>query len=269
MTDLSVITVSHGHEKEVKRLLQSIKEKDWKVSFEIILVDNLPPHRAAKIARKIYPEVRILKNLRPKGFAHNVNLGVNYSKGRFIFLLNPDIIVLNGLFDNVVKFMDNHPDVGIAAPKLLNLDGTRQVSARKFPNLPVMIFRGLGLDKIFYNFKLNKDYELRSLDSKNGYIPVDWVVGAAMVLRRQAIDEVGKFDEKRFHLYFEDVDMCYRMWKAGWKVVYLTDVSSIHEWKRRSAKNLFSIYKFHHVVSGLKFFKKYRLNLKNPREGKR
>ncbi len=269
MLDLSIITVSHGHEKEIKRLLKSIKDKNWRVSFEIILIDNLPPHRAAEIARKIYPDVRIFKNSRPKGFAHNVNLGMKFSKGRFIFLLNPDIIVLNGLFDNVVEFMDSHPDIGIAAPRLLNLDGTRQVSARKFPNLPVMIFRGLGLDRFFKNLKLNRDYELRDLDSENGYLSVDWVTGAAMVIRRQAINEVGKFDEKRFHLYFEDVDMCYRMWKAGWKVVYFSNAKAIHEWKRRSAKNPFSIYKFYHVVSGLKFFKKYGLDLKNPREGKR
>ncbi len=268
MIDLSIITVSHGHKKEIQRLLRSIREKNWKVKFEIILVDNLPPHRAAIVAEKVFPEIQIFKNPKPKGFAHNVNLGIKHSKGRFIFLLNPDIIVLNGLFDNVVEFMENHPDVGIAAPMLLNPDGTRQVSARKFPNLWIMIFRGLGFDRIFKNFILNMDYEMRNLNIQNGYIHVDWVTGAAMILRRNAINEIGKFDEKNFFLYFEDVDMCYRMWKSGWKVVYLPNIKAIHEWKRRSAKNLFSIYKYYHIVSGIKFFKKYGLNLKNPREGK-
>ena len=267
--DLSVITVSHGHEKEIKKLLNSIKEREWKVTFEIILIDNLRPYRAARLANKIYPGIRIFKNSKPKGFAHNVNLGIKHSKGRFIFLLNPDIIVLDGLFDKVVEFMDSHPDVGIAGPQLLNLDGTRQASARKFPNLAVALFRAFGFDKIFQNFSLNKNYEQKDLIKLGSCTPVDWVSGAAMIIRRSAIEEIGFFDSKNFYLYFEDADVCYRMWKAGWKVVYIPGIKAIHEWKRLSARNPFSIYKYYHIVSGLKFFKKYGLKLKNPREGKR
>ncbi len=268
MVDLSVITISHGHHQEVKKLYRSIFNKKWNVELEFLLIDNLPPHRTAELVERAFPAVKVVRNLRSRGFAHNANRGILRSKGEFIFLLNPDIIVLDGLFDRVVEFMRAHPRVGISAPMLLNPDGTRQPSARNFPNLPVMILRGFGLDKIFRHIPINIRYELRCMESVNGFVKVDWITGAAMVIRRSAIEEIGLFDHKNFYLYFEDVDICYRMWKAGWEVAYIPDVKAIHEWKRRSSKNPFSIYKYYHVVSGLKFFKKYGLKLKNPREGK-
>ncbi len=268
MVDLSVITISHGHEEEVRRLYRSIFQNNWKVSLEFLLIDNLPPHRAAKMVETAFPAVKIIKNQRSHGFAYNANLGILKSKGEFIFLLNPDIIVLDGLFDKLVDFMRSHPRVGVSAPMLLNPDGSRQPSARNFPDLPVMVLRGLGLDKFLGHVHINTRYELRHMESVNGSVRVDWVTGAAMVLRRSAIEEVGLLDHKNFYLYFEDVDICYRMWKAGWEVAYIPDVKAIHEWKRRSSKNPFSIYKYYHIVSGLKFFKKYGLKVKNPREGK-
>ncbi len=268
MVDLSVITISHGHKDEVMRLYGSIFQRDWTVGLEFLLIDNLPPHRTAGVVQKVYPDVRIIKNSRPHGFAYNANIGIRKTGGEFILLLNPDIIVLDGLFDRVVDFMRKHPEVGISGPMLLNPDGTRQPSARSFPSIPVMILRGLGLDSFFGNTSINSKYELRHMESLNGFVKVDWITGAAMVIRRRAIEEVGLLDHKNFHLYFEDVDICYRMWKAGWEVAYIPDVKAIHEWKRRSAKHPFSIYKYYHVVSGLRFFKKYGLKLKNPREGK-
>ena len=264
--DLSVITISHGHDAEVKRLYKSILGKDWKVGLELILIDNLPPHKTAKLVSKTFPGVKILKNKRPRGFAHNANLGINKSSGRYIFLLNPDIVVLDGLFEKMVKFMDEHPDVGIAAPVLLNVDGSRQPSARRFPNFWVMMLRGLGLDRYLGFMSLNQKYIANDVPLNNGYVNVDWVTGAAMIIRRKAYEVIGPFDDKNFFLYFEDVDYCYRLWKAGWRVAYVTEARAVHEWKRRS-RNLFSVYKFYHVVSGIRFFKKYGLNLKNPREG--
>lgn len=262
--DLSVVTVSHGHDYEVKRLYESILSKKWKVEFELILIDNLPPHKTARVVEKYFSGIRIFKNPRPRGFAHNVNFGIKKSKGRYIFLLNPDIIVDDHLFDRMVEFMDDHPDVGAASPVLLNLDGSRQPSARRFPNLLIMILRGLGIDKGFKS--LNRKYLAYDITVNNGYVNVDWVTGAAMFLRKKAYEVVGPFDSKNFFLYFEDVDYCYRLWKAGWHVAYVTNAKAIHEWKRYS-KNLFSVYKFYHIVSGLRFFKKYGLKLKNPREG--
>lgn len=264
--DLSVITISHGHDAEVKRLYKSILNKKWKVEYELLLIDNLPPHKTASIVRKNFPGVKILKNKRPRGFAHNVNIGIKNSGGRYIFLLNPDIIVGDHLFDRMVEFMDKHPDVGVSAPVLLNLDGSRQPSARRFPNFLIIMLRGLGIDR-YPTFKaLNQKYLGHDVSLNNGYMNVDWVTGAAMLVRRKAYEVIGPFDDKNFFLYFEDVDYCYRLWKAGWHVAYVTNATAIHEWKRYS-KNPFSIYKFYHIVSGLRFFKKYGLKLKNPREG--
>jgi hypothetical protein len=199
-----------------------------------------------KSIKALFPDIQVSVNSTNLGFAKAVNNTLKMCSASHIMLLNPDTIVKQGFIETIIDYMQNHPDVGIVGPRILNADGTVQGSARSFPT-PLTGFFGRTslLTKWFPNNWITRKSILSHPDNGTEPIRVDWVSGACMVLRHSAVQNVGMLDE-RFFMYWEDVDWCRRMWQKGWKVVYYPKPTIVHYVCGSSNKRpIQSIYAFH------------------------
>jgi hypothetical protein len=221
---------------------------------EITVVDNASTDESVTVASG-YPGVKVIRNEVNVGYAKAVNQVASAADSTYFLLLNPDIEVAPGSIRELTNFMDEHPDAGIGGAKLLNPDGSLQMSCRRFLTLPAILMRRTFLGKIYPNSKVLRDYLMSDWDHSEPRV-VDWVLGACMCVRRAAMDEVGLMDE-RFFLYFEDVDWCYRMKKRGWKTYYVPDSRMTHVLRRESAKGGLNRALAFHILSMLHFFEKW------------
>jgi GT2 family glycosyltransferase len=203
-----------------------------------------------------FPDTFLIKNSHNIGFSKAVNRILRKTTSPYALVLNPDTIIDKVFIPSVVSFMENNPDVGITGPKIFSLDGSVQGSARTFPTFHTAFFgRSALLTKMFPQNRITRANILtRNCDGKTP-MEVDWVSGACMVVRREAITDVGLLDE-RFFLYWEDVDWCKRMRQKGWKVNYYPCVSIEHCIGGSSEQNLIrAVFEFHR--SAYRYFKKY------------
>lgn len=230
--DLSFIIVNWNTRDLLRECLQSIDSTVPPLSFETIVIDNGSKDGSAEMVESEFPNVSLIRCPSNPGFAAANNLGINRATGRYCVILNPDTKVLPGAMEEMVKFADSHPDVGIVGPKLLNGDGTLQMNGRLFPSF---LRETLGLTRIGW---LVPKFYGRMLWGQNGFdreLEVDEIMGACMLVRRSAIDEVGMMDEK-YVMYYEEVDWCLRMKKAGHAVWYLPRAQIIHYGGQASEK---------------------------------
>ena len=203
-----------------------------------------------------FPTINVINSPYNMGFSKAVNKVLKQSSSPFIVLLNPDAYIEDNFFNSVLNYMEKHPNVGILGPKILNLDGSLQGSARSFPS-PLTAFFGRSsiLSKYFPNNRFTRANILTDRCDGKTTMEVDWVSGACLVVRRNAVVEVGYLDE-RFFLYWEDADWCKRMWSKGWKVVYYQHASVVHFGGKSSDKiPVRSIFEFH--KSAYRLFTKY------------
>ena len=224
-----------------------------KIRFEYIVVDNCSSDGTPSFIEENYSFVKLIKNKEIKGFAENNNIAIKASTGGLVALINPDIEFLPGAIDLILSYMEANPDVGLVGPMLLNADRSLQNSARRFLNFKLAFFRLLTLGNDKVPIKSIRTY-LSSYDTSVESQDVDWVIGAAMFVRRQALENVGLLDQK-FFLYIEDQDWCFQMWKNGWRVKYVTSAKLIHDHQRTSARKL-SKKTLWHVQSIFYFLKK-------------
>lgn len=259
--EVSIITVGMNHLKFLKNFLHSIYVVCTPtISFELIYVDNYSNDGSIEFVRLNYPQVKIIENKTIRGFATNNNLGVKNSTGKYILILNPDIILLPGAVDNLYCFLKENESIGILVPKLLNVDLSVQFSLRKFMSLKVLFFRFLYKGKDNLRIKTTQDYLLTNFD-RDKIQPIDWALGAAMFLTREWFDQLKGFDEGYF-LYVEDVDICLRNWKLGKPVVYFPESVFIHAHQRASSKR-WNKTKLMHLKSMFRLFLKHNLLFKS------
>lgn len=259
--DLSIIIVNYKTKGLLKQCLKGLLAATITPSFEITVVDNDSKDGTGEMMRSEFPQVHFLQSPVNGGFAYGVNLGIRNSTGRYLLVLNADIAVLGNTIDQMYAYMQQHPEVGIAGPKLLNPDGTVQTSCRKFQTPSLILYRRSPLGKLpFARKKLRKFLMLDWDHDQNA--PVDWILGACMMVNREAMQIVGLLDE-RFFLYFEDMDWCRRFWAAGYSVVYLGATAElVHYHGRQSAESpglsgVFSYATRVHIRSALQYFLKY------------
>ncbi len=253
--DLSIIIVTHNSRPPVERCLASIGEHPPSGSFEIIVVDNASVDGTPDMIAERFPSVRLIRNGENIGYSRGVNSGIRSSGGRNLLVLNPDILANEGSIDRLVDFLERTPDAGIAASKLVYPDGRLQYSCRRFYNFTVLLLRRTFLGKLFPNARLLREHLMMDYDHERAR-KVDWVIGACMLVRREAIDRVGAMDE-RFFLYFEDLDWCYRMGKQGWSVYYVPESVMVHSYERSSAKSVFRKPFLIHILSMLRYVEKW------------
>jgi len=199
-------------------------ESHPRLPLELIVVDNDSADGSPEMVEHCFPSVRLVRSGSNLGFARATNLGLKESKGDLILLLNPDTEVVGGALAQMVSFLENHPEVGVVGPSLIYPDGRPQHAAFRFPNLWMSFFDFFPLNHRLYDSSLNGRYR----SPRDGMpFPVDHPLGAAMMIRREALDEVGLLDES-FFMYCEEIDWCLRARKLGWKVYQLPLARIIH-----------------------------------------
>ncbi len=223
---LSIGIVNYNSLDYVKKLLDSIKKNPPSVPYEIIILDNASVDGSVEFLKKEEGIKKILLR-ENSGFSHGCNLIGKRSRGKYLLFLNPDVVVTPNALDKLVEFMEENPQCGVAGGKLLNFDGSLQLSCRMFPTYLNVMF---GRESLFRKFvphnPFSRNYMLYDLDYSKNQI-VDWLRGAVFITPRWLFDELGGFDE-RFFLFLEDTDYCRRVWLRGLKVCYIADAVFYH-----------------------------------------
>lgn len=259
--DLSIIILNYKTRGMLKQCLRGLLLNHCTVEHEIIVVDNHSNDGTETMMREEFPSVTFIASPVNGGYAAGMNLGIRQATGKYLLLLNTDIAVLGNAVEQLVRYMEDHTDIGIAGPKLLNPDGTVQTSCRMFPSILTIVLRRTPFGTLPAARRKLRNFLMLDWDH-NDNRPVDWLLGACMIVRRSAMEKVGPLDE-RFFLYFEDVDWCRRFWDAGYKVQYLGQAAEIvHYHRRLSAEHggfqaVFGYATRIHIASGMKYFAKY------------
>jgi GT2 family glycosyltransferase len=223
--DLSVIIANLNRGDLLEPCLASVCGPAGPIRLEVIVVDNGSTDGSAELVRQRFPGVRLIRNPSNAGFARANNQGLGASTARHVMLLNNDTVALPHALQRLVAFMDRHPDVGACGPTLRYPDGRLQRSSLGFPTPWGFASNLLFLDRLFPRSRLFAS-QATGLDHHSRG-PVDHPIGAALVVRREAFEQVGGLDE-RFRVHFNDVDWCYRIHKAGWKLRFVPDAEVIH-----------------------------------------
>jgi GT2 family glycosyltransferase len=226
--DLSIIIVNWHARDLMERALDCVYATVRSSSFEVIVLDNSPGDGTAELLRERFPAARLLANRENIGFARANNQGAAVARGRYLLLLNPDAFVHAGTLDRLIAFMDDHPEAAAAGPRLRYADGRLQRSVTSFPTVLTELWTTLGLDRAFPGSPIFGRYKVTYWDMED-LREVESLMGACIILRRSAIEETGLFDEQ-FFMYSEEVDLCYRLRKAGWKNYFIPDVEATHLW---------------------------------------
>jgi hypothetical protein len=256
---VSIIIVSFNAESKIKGLLDSLDKASAKVVQETIVVDNHSLDGTAEFVSQYYPRVKLIKNAVNLGYSKAVNVGLKAAKSEYCMVLNPDIAVIPGAIEILLDYMVKHPKTGVGGSKLLNDDGTLQYSVRRFLDLRTYLYRFTPLRGLMAGSAIERFYLMQDWDHRDDRL-VDWVLGGCMMLRKSALSEVGYLDEG-FFLYFEDVDICYRMWERGWQVAYVAEAAMFHKHMRTSANRLFNRATWEHFKSLFLFIKKHGFRL--------
>ncbi len=255
--DVSIIIISTNEAHELEYCIDSLKRRDGKTDVEIIIFDNASSDSTTELVKERLSEARLIVNETKTGFASNNNRGIEMSRGRYILLLNPDTIISPETFSVMVDFMDRNSDVGAAACKLVNPDGTIQHTCRRFPTPGAVFFRWAGVEKFFPNSRILSSYLMKNEDHDR-LIETDWLLGAFLMLPRKIIDEVGLLDTRFDPLYYEDIDLCYRIKKQGYRICYYPETSIVHLYNRESAESIFNKMTYIHFRNIIRFFRKHR-----------
>jgi GT2 family glycosyltransferase len=194
----------------------------------VVVVDHSSNPRAADAVAGAFPHVRLLRVDANEGFAAGVNRGARLLDAPYTVLLNPDSIASPALGQELAAWMDAHPDVGAAGPRIENTDGSTQASARRFPDLTTGIAgRSSWLTRVLPGNPLSRRNLGPAIEGGTGPADVDWVSGACMIVRREAFHAAGGMDDG-FFLYWEDADFCRRLTRLGWRVVYVPAIRVRH-----------------------------------------
>jgi GT2 family glycosyltransferase len=253
--DVSVIIVTYNSRSDVEPCLEALKKQTMFDRTEVIVVDNASTDGTPVMVRDRFPWVNLRVSRENVGFSRGVNVGIGEARGRYFVILNPDTVVRADAIEKMCAFMEATPDAGVVGPKLVFHDGNLQYSCRRFYNWKVLLLRRTFFGKIFRNSKAVADHLMMDFDHESTR-QVDWILGAAMMVRREAVQSVGSMDE-RFFLYFEDVDWCYRMKQKGWGVFYHPDAVIVHNYARDSAQSVINRSFFAHLASLIRYYEKW------------
>lgn len=245
-----VVIVTYGHADDIGACLDALGGE------RVVVVDNASIDGTADRVAELHPWVELIRSPRNIGFARAVNLGMRLADHDDVFVLNPDVVVQADTIDRLAAVLAAHPQDGIVAPRLRHPDGSIQDSARSFKTLPTLLARRTPLGRTRWGTAILRRHLAPAFTTNE--TPVDWALGAALYVRRSALEAVGQLDP-RFFLYEEDVDWCARMWAAGWGVRYVPSIEAIHGY-RRDSRHTWDLRRpatRHHWASILRFVVKH------------
>lgn len=228
MIDFLIVILSYNTKELLRDCIRSIKKSELEgITYEIVVVDNASRDGSAEIVRKEFPDITLIANKENIGYSKGNNLGVQEAKGRYIVFLNADTLVYARTIKTMIRFMDEHQEAGAATCKVLlpnnNLDDSCH---RGFPTPWNALYHFSGLSRIFPRSRIFAGYSLRFLDLDKTH-EIDSCSGAFIIVRRQAGEEIGWWDED-FFWYGEDLDLCFRLKERGWKIYFVPTVKILH-----------------------------------------
>jgi GT2 family glycosyltransferase len=241
-TSISVVIVSYNSQEPLRDCLASIESEPWE---KVMVVDNLSSDGSADMVSRNFPWVNLIVCQRNDGYGAAANLAIARCLSKYVLLLNCDTVLQPGVLQALSDYLDRHPQVAVVGPQLVNPDGTRQVSCFEFPTPLETLLRETSLPRLIkrpakFPFAEPLDESTQSAQA------VPWVLGAALAIRRVAFEALAGFDES-FFMYFEEVDLCYRLSRTGWQTHFVPEVFVMHvggaSTKRLRAVMLEQLYK--------------------------
>lgn len=242
MKDINIVFLNYFTKDDILHAVDSVLKDIIGCPYDVQITvadnsenkDNIKEDLAAK-----FPSVKYVDCGGNVGFGKGNTIGFKSTPARYYFALNRDTMIPENLrtIERVIKFMDDHPKIGCVGPKLLNNDWTLQYSCYRFDLSSILIkpLKQINFDKKYKWVKKYSDRLLMKDFDHNETMPVDWVLGAAMVVRKEVVDQIDWFDG-RYFMYLEDCDWCRAMWERGWPVYYVHDIIILHKYARESAK---------------------------------
>jgi len=262
MLDLGIVIVNYNTRDLLRDCLKSVYASEGDFSYAVCVVDNCSSDDSADMVRAEFPQVHLIESPINGGYAYANNLGLRYfgfgcqtsdagqerpSPPCYALLLNPDTELPPTALADMLAFMDERPEAGIAGPKLVRQDGSLDLACRRsFPTPEVSFYRMTGLSKLFPRSPRFGRYNLTYLDPDQ-LTEVDSVVGAFMMVRREAIEQAGLLDES-FFMYGEDLDWAYRIKQHGWRVWYNPAVEVLHIKEASSKHSDRARYEFYRAM---------------------
>lgn len=244
--------VSYNTAADLRKCLESAREAFADV--ETVVVDNGSTDGSRKMVLTDFPRVRLVDNPGNPGYASACNRGIAATSQPYVFILNSDVEFLSDGLEAVLDHMDSDPGIGALGPMVLNSDGSAQMSCRRFPSMLENLVHGF-LGEVWPGNPFTSSYQMKEM-CRDESCEVDWVSGAAMLLRREAARRVGGFDESYF-MYVEDVDICWRLREAGYRVVYDPAMRLLHHIGRTSSQQSVRMLYHHHRSMFIFFRKRY------------
>lgn len=261
--DLTIIVTSYKNPSLLRLCLESLKKNILNSNYEIIVSDSATEEDTETMMREEFKNVRFFPHQKNVGFARLVNKGLREAKGEYLFVMNADIIIEKKSVDLLLEYLKNHPDVGIAGPKLLGFENETQSSCFRFYTPLTILYRRTFFGRFGFAKKTIGRFLYRDKDLSKP-TDVDWIMGSALMTSRKNFEKVGLMEQNFGLMYFEDVDWCRRFWENGLRVVYYPNVSMFHYHGKGSASAsavraiLFNRLAREHIKSALKYFWKYR-----------
>lgn len=255
-----VITIYQAPEL-LRLCLKSLKENIGDFEYNVAVADGEPKENLKQELEALYPGIVYLATEKNVGYPSLVNLGLkNIDWGDYIMVMNGDMIIPAGQMEKMIEYLEQNRDIGVLGPQLLYFSNKPQNSCFRFYHPLTVVFRRTFLGKTSWGKKDLARFQMRDYDRAHSR-DVDWIMGSAMFLRRNALEAVGLMDE-RFFMYFEDVDWCRRFWEKGFRVVFYPNAKLFHYHGKLSKKKglidlLFNKYVWIHIISGLRYFLKW------------
>ncbi len=225
MSQVSVCIVNWNTRQYLRECLKSLAEHA-PAGTEVVVVDNASVDGSAEMVRAEFPWVRLIRNETNVGYAAGNNQAIKASRGEMVLLLNPDTRVTPGAIEELVACLHRHDKAGAAAPKLVYPDGRLQYSCRTFPTPDTVVWDVLLFSRLFPRSRRFGKYRMTWWDYSDER-PVEQPMASALMFRRAALEQVGLFDEQ-FPIFFNDVDLCKRMWDAGWQIWFTPRAVVVH-----------------------------------------
>ncbi len=260
MLDVSILIVSWNVRELLCACLDSILTAPVTLTpqqglphVEIIVVDSASSDDTVAYLTTHYPQVKVLAQRENVGFTRGNNIALAKARGRHLLLLNPDTLVLGDAIGTMMRYLDDHPQVGIVGPHTLNSDGSTQSTRRHFPNKRIAFFESTSWQAFAPRAWLADYYVSSAPDTAT--LAVDWVQGSCLMARREVYEQIGALDEG-YVMFFEEMDWCKRAKAAGWQVHYLGNAQIIHHGGQSSVQ-IGAQKHIHFQQSKLRYFRKH------------
>lgn len=269
MYDVSIIIVNHKSRGLVRNCLRSLAQdlEHSSLSTHVAVVNSGEDEETRDMVVDQFPHVRLVQKSN-NGYSSAVNAGIAHASAKYYFILNPDIMLLEGsIIDRLYAFMEKEATVGMAMPKLINPDGSVQLSPRTFPHFTIPLYSRTALGKLPFAKKAMRDFLMIDWDHQ-ATRDIDWALGSAFFVRHVALKDAGVMDT-RYFLYVEDTDWCRSFWQNDWRVTYVGNIGVVHYHMRSSAtqrglRGLFNPLARQHIKSWVQYFAKFRNQSPNP-----